>query len=188
MSPLWRETSFSFVQRQEYPGHPSPAGQARGNNQEQTVSTNLYFTQDVKNNCVLLQTARAIVRNPNGESSCNVKIMLDSCSQKSYINRRLGSKLGLSPIATETVLIKTFGNSEASLKKCVVQFVLECQDNVTVFIKLICGPIANQIIEVAQQCYQHLQGLRLADYSQGDEELEVDILLEQIITCQSFKT
>ena len=31
--------------------------QARGTNQEQTVSTNLYFTQDVKNNSVLLQTA-----------------------------------------------------------------------------------------------------------------------------------
>ncbi|KAL9976468.1 hypothetical protein ACROYT_G013775 [Oculina patagonica] len=168
---------------QEYPGQPSPAGQARGNNQEQTVSTNLYFTQDVKNNCVLLQTARAIVRNPNGESSCNVRILLDSCSQKSYINTRLRSKLGLSPIATETVLIKTFGNSEASLKKCdVVQFALECQDNLTVFVNayevdLICGPIANQTIEVAQQCYPHLQGLPLADYSQGDEELEVDILI-----------
>ena len=174
---------LALCNAQEYPGHRSPAALARGNNQEQTVSTNLYFTQDVKNNCVLLQTARAIIRNPNGESSCNVRIMLDSGSQKSYINRRLGSKLGLSPIATETVLIKTFGNSEASLKKCdVVQFALECQDNLTVFINayevdLICGPIANQTIEVAQQCYPHLQGLPLADYSQGDEELEVDILI-----------
>ncbi|KAL9975369.1 hypothetical protein ACROYT_G012524 [Oculina patagonica] len=82
---------------QEYPGQPSPAGQARGNNQEQT-------------------------------------------------------------------------------------FALECQDNLTVFVNayevdLICGPIANQTIEVAQQCYPHLQGLPLADYSQGDEELEVDILI-----------
>ena len=34
-----------------------------------------------------------------------------------------------------------------------------------------------QTIEVAQQCYPHLQGLPLADYSQGDEELEVDILI-----------
>ena len=185
---------LALCNAQEYPGHPSPAGRARGNNQEQTVSTNLYFTQNVKNNCVLLQTARAIVRNPNGESSCNVRIMLDSGSQKSYINRRLGSKLGLSPIATETVLIKTFGNSEASLKKCdVVHFALECQDNLTVFINayevdLICGPIANQTIEVAQQCYPHLQGLPLPDYSQGDEELGVDILIGADITGQLFKT
>ncbi len=54
---------------------------------------------------VLLQTAKAIVRNPNGESSCYTRILLDSCSQKSYINMRLKSKLGLLPIATETVLI-----------------------------------------------------------------------------------
>ena len=63
--------------------YPSQFRQARGNAQEQTVSTNLYFTQDIKNNCVLLQTARARVGNSNGESSCNVRILLDSCSQKS---------------------------------------------------------------------------------------------------------
>ena len=41
--------------------------QPHGATQEQTVSTNLYFTQDVKNNCVLLQTARAKVGNPGGD-------------------------------------------------------------------------------------------------------------------------
>ena len=69
--------------------------QARGTNQEQTVSTNLYFTQDVKNNSVLLQTARARVGNPNGENSCHVRVLFDSCSQRSYISTRLRSKLGL---------------------------------------------------------------------------------------------
>ena len=44
-------------------------------------------------------------------------------------------------------------------------------------VDLICGPIAHQTIEVAQQCYTHLQGLPLADYSRGDEELEVDIMI-----------
>jgi len=39
-------------------------------------------------------------------------------------------------------------------------------------VDLICGPIAHQTIEVAQQYYPHLQGLPLADYSRGDEELE----------------
>ena len=55
-------------------------------------------------------------------------------------------------------------------------------------VDLICGPIANQTIEVAQQCYPHLQGLPLADYSQGGEELEVDILIGAVITGQLFKT
>ena len=147
------------------------------------MSANLYFTQDVKNNCVLLQTATASVRNPNGDSSCDVRILLDSCSQKSYISTRLRNKLCLSPTGTETVLIKTFGNNEASLKKCdIVQVALECQDNLVVFINayevdLICGPTANQTIEVAQQYYPHLRCMPLTDYSRGDEELEVDIMI-----------
>ena len=85
--------------------YPSQFRQTRGATQEQTVSTNLYFTQDVKNNCVLLQTARVRVGNPNGESSCNVRVLLDSFSQKSYISMRLRDKLGLPSIGTETVLI-----------------------------------------------------------------------------------
>ena len=157
--------------------------QARRTNQEQTVSTNLYFTQDVKNNSVLLQTARARVGNPNGGNSCHVRVLFDSCSQRSYISTRLRSKLGLPSFGSETVLIKTFGNNEASLKKCdIVQFALECQDQLKVFVnayevELICGPIANQTIEIAQQSYPHLQGLPLADYSRGDEDLEVDIMI-----------
>ena len=98
--------------------------QARRTNQEQTVSTNLYLTQDVKNNSVLLQTARARIGNPNGEHSCHVRVLFDSCSQRSYISTRLRSKLGLPSFGNETVLIKTFGNNEGSLKKSdIVQFV-----------------------------------------------------------------
>ena len=144
--------------------------QTRGATQEKTVSTNLYFTQDVKNNCVLLQTARAKVGNPSGDVYCNVRILLDSCAQKSYISTRLKNELCLPSIETETVLIKTFRNNEPSLKKCnIVQFALECQDYLRVFInayevELIGGPIANQTVEIAQQCYPHLQGLPLAGY------------------------
>ena len=116
-----------------------------------------------------LQTARAKVGNPSGDVYCNVRILLDYCAQKSYISTRLRNELCLPSIRTETVLIKTFGNNEPSLKKCnIVQFALEYQDNLRVFInayevELICGPIANQTIEIARQCYPHLQGLPLAD-------------------------
>ncbi|XP_068670895.1 uncharacterized protein [Montipora foliosa] len=101
----------------------------------------------------------------------------------SYISSRLTSKLSLRPIGSDTVLIQTFGNNEPSLKQCsIVQFALECQDNLTVFInayevELICGPITNQTIEIAQQCYPHLQGLPLADHSRGDEDLEIDVMI-----------
>ena len=168
---------------QHYPDYPITTRRARDSNQEQTVSTNLYFTQDVNNKCILLQTARANVRSPHGGNSRNVRILFDSCSQKSYISSRLRSKLSLRPIGSDTVLIQTFGNNEPSLKQCnIVQFALECQDNLTVFInayevELICGPITNQTIEIAQQCYPHLQGLPLADHSRGDEDLEIDVMM-----------
>ncbi|XP_068717114.1 uncharacterized protein [Montipora capricornis] len=168
---------------QYYPEYPITTRRARDSNQEQTVSTNLYFTQDVNNKCILLQTARANVRSPHGGNSCNVRILFDSCSQKSYISSRLRSKLSLRPIGSDTVLIQTFGNNEPSLKQCsIVQFALECQDNLTVFInayevELICGPITNQTIEIAQQYYPHLQGLPLADHSRGDEDLEIDVMI-----------
>ena len=114
-----------------------------------------------------------------------MRVLFDSCSQRSYICTRLRSKLGLPSFGSETVLIKTFGNNEALLKKCdSVQFALECQDQLKVFViayegELICGPIANlnQTIEIAQQNYSHLQGLPLADYCCGDEDLEVDIMI-----------
>ena len=76
-----------------------------------------------------------------------------------------------------------FGNNEASLKKCdIVQIALKCQDQLTVFVNayevdLVCGPIANQTMEVAQQSYPHLHGLPLADCSYGEEELEVEIMI-----------
>jgi len=91
-----------------------------------------------------------------------VRILLDSCSQKSYERTLLRNKLCLSLVGTERVLIKTFGNIKASLQKCdIVQFALESQDNVTLFIStyksdLICGPTANQTIEAAQQYYPQL--------------------------------
>ena len=44
-------------------------------------------------------------------------------------------------------------------------------------VELICGPIAGQTIEIAQQSYPHLQGLPFADCSYGEEELEVDIMI-----------
>ena len=100
-----------------------------------------------------------------------MRILFDPCSQKSYISARLWSKLSLPPVGSDTVLIQTFGNNESSLKQCrILQFALECQDNSTVFIntyevELICGPITNQTIEIAQQCYPHLQGLPLPDQS-----------------------
>ena len=128
-----------------------------------TVSTtgnvNLYFTQGSKNNCVLLQTAKAKVSTPNNVSnSCTVRLLFDSCSQKSYISTRLTNQFCVPTINTDNVLIKPFGKEDATLKRCdVVQFVVKCTDSLNVFINayevdVICGPIANQTIRICRTC------------------------------------
>ena len=63
-----------------------------------------------------------------------------------------------------------------------MQFVVECTDNLNVFINayevdVICGPIVNQTIDFAQQHYPHLQNLPLADSASGDGRLEVDFMI-----------
>ena len=83
---------------------------------------------------------------------------------------------------TDNVVIKPFGKEVATLKRCdVVQFVVQCRDNLNIFINayevdVICGPIANQTIDFAQQHYPHLQNLPLADSASGDKGLEVDVM------------
>jgi len=89
-----------------------------------------------------LQTARAWVGN-----SCKLRILLDSCSQNSYISTQLRNKLGVASTGSETVLIKTFGNNKVSLKNFyIIQIGLQCQNQLKVFVnayevELICGPI-----------------------------------------------
>ena len=85
------------------------------------VSTNsLHVSNDLNRNSVLLQTARATVQNDIYEpgNSCNVRLILDNGSQKSYISARVQKQLKLQPIKTDKVLIKGFGDTTGTLKHC----------------------------------------------------------------------
>lgn len=167
-------------------GNPPRKPKEETSQNNQTVSTSLYFTRNPNNKRVLLQTARAKVQAPHNESSsCQTRILFDSCSQKSYVTSNLRRKLNLKSIGSETVMIKTFGKEQASVKKCdVVQLAVECADNLKVYINayeidLICSPLSNQSIEFAQQNYPYLQDLHLADISPSgsEESLDVDVMI-----------
>ena len=173
------------IQKQRPPAFPKQEETPKGN---RTVSTNLYFTRNMSNEHILLQTARAKVHSPRSDSSSQqVRILFDSCSQKSYITTRLRKKLNLQAVGSETVMIKTFGNEQPSVKKCdVLQLAVECADNLKVYINayeidFICSPLSNQSIDVALHDYPHLQGLVLADANltpeRDGENLEVDLMI-----------
>ena len=81
----------------------SSQGTSHGTNQ----TTNMFI--DSKNS-ILLQTARANVKKPGSDQpGANLRIIFDSCSQRSYITKELQRTLHLPVAGQDTLLIKTFG-------------------------------------------------------------------------------
>ena len=81
------------------------------------------------------------------------------------------------------MLIKTFGSDKENKQECsVVSLGLLLKDGrhlemSFLTVPLICEPLTTQPITCAKEGYQHLSELDLADFSYGDEDLEVDILI-----------
>ena len=76
---------------------------------------------------MLLQTATAeVVRPDNDTYSPNVRLVFDSRSQRSYITKDLKEKLKFPVIGRESLLIETFGLSDARLRTCeIVQVIFQ---------------------------------------------------------------
>ena len=159
-----------------------PAVQAEA--QTRPVSTNLYISHGESSQTTLLQTAKAQVHQiSNPSNSVNVRVILDSCSQKSYVTTRLRDRLNLPAVNSNKVLIKEFGNKRGTLQTCdTVQVAIRCADNLTVYINafvvpLICSPLSNQAINFAKDVYPHLRNLPLADCGDGIADLEIDVMI-----------
>lgn len=99
---------------------------------------------------MLLQTARANVSKPgNGEWLVNARMVFDSGSQRSYISENLQKTLDLPIAGQDTVLIRTFGESTAKLRRCdIVQMAVETDNSMQVYVSayvvpVTCAPISN---------------------------------------------
>ena len=133
---------------------------------------------------VVVVVARANISKPgNGECFVDARMVFDSGSQRSYVSKNLQKTLNLPITGQETLLIKTFGESNAKLRRCdIVQMAVQTVDGMQIYVStyvvpVICAPISNQIIEFTQANYPHLQNLRFADNSHGSEQLGIDILI-----------
>ena len=130
-----------------------------------SISTSMYVDQS--RGSVLLQTATAEVVRPDNDSySPSVRLVFDSCNQRSYVtNKDLKDKLKLPVIGRESFLIKTFGESDARLRTCeIVQVGIKIMCDEIVYIQayvvpVICGPLIQQPTELAQSSCEHLHGL-----------------------------
>ena len=146
-----------------------------------SISTSMYVDQS--RGSVLLQTATAEVVRPDNDSySPSVRLVFDSCSQRSYVTKDLKDKLKLPVIGRESLLIKTFGESDARLRTCeIVQVGIKTMCDEIVYIQayvvpVICGTLTQQPTELAQSSCEHLHGLSLADRC-GRGDLPISILI-----------
>ena len=158
--------------------HPSPQ------DNQTPPSANVHVCVN-SNTSVLLQTASAMVGNPNSsqQQKSKSRIVFDSCSQKSYISNRLRNALGLQPVRKQSLLVKTFGNDSPKLMSCdLVQVSVTASDGLELYVSafsvpIICSPISNQAVELATKNYPHLSGLDLADDSSSSNDVDIDILI-----------
>ena len=85
-------------------------------------------------------------------------------------------------VGRDSLLIKTFGESDARLRTCeIVQVGIKTLCDTTVYIQayvvpVICGPLTQQSTELTQSSYEHLRDLPLADRA-GGGVLAVSILV-----------
>ena len=139
---------------------------------EQTNGTNLFVSSKIP---VLLQTAQAnITQSDATVNSVKVRVILDSGSQRSYITNRVRNQLDLPTERTDRMVIKTFDSEEERIQRCdSVKFVLKSQHdqserNLSAYVvPKICESLQHQFISHAQQSYDHLRNLNLANCSTG---------------------
>ena len=148
------------------------------------------FTATANNLCagkvqsVLLQTARAhIYGASNPRRSIEVRLLLDSGSQRSYLSKRASDSLELQPTGEQQLAIATFGSSRECLQTYpVVEVCMKLKGFSPLCLSLyvtpmICEPLVSQPIASCLTDSQHLASLDLADYSSGEASLEVDMLI-----------
>ena len=130
--------------------------------------------------CVVLQTAKAIVKTQSESQSVQARILFDSGSQRSYVTERLRERLRAPTVKSETLNLNTFGDKSFVRRKCdLVELNVskDVRDGVNIkalTIPVICSSIS---LKVEIQRYDHLQCLELADDVHSENNDSRDILI-----------
>ncbi|XP_065902449.1 uncharacterized protein [Dysidea avara] len=145
------------------------------------TSTSLYVDAS---KTVLLQTALSQAYNPRNPSmTYNLRLILDSGSQRSYLTERAKNSLGLDRVKKQKLSIATFGASQSSTTcSDVVRVGISTKDGEgeildVLVVPHICQPLSAQPIDLCSKIYTHLAPLNLADTHHNDTPLEIDMLV-----------
>ena len=112
-----------------------------------------------------------------------MRVLVDSGSQKSYINERARGQLALQPSGEQPLCIANFGSAREEPKVCPVVKIRMAGKGYPPMqlslyvVPMICEPLVSQLISACARENQHLASLELADYSESEHSLEVDVLV-----------
>ena len=133
---------------------------------------------------ILLQTARCVLQNPKKpQKLAEIRLLLDSGSQKSYLSERAMQLLGLEPSKEQLLSIATFGSCKEKTRSCpVVEVSMSLKGYPPTFLSLyvvptICEPLVSHTFSACKEQSQVVSGLDLADHYEGEGNLQVDMLV-----------
>lgn len=181
-----QNSSSAQSQAQDKPTGNPPSGTSTQNKptsnpgSHSTPSAQMYVNTGTP---ILLQTAQAQVSGENSTVSMNVRIILDGGSQRSYVSDKVKSALNLPVEKMESMVIQAFGSASENPIDCpLVKLNIETQDgekvNLAAYsVPLICTPVVKQTVQDAQEKYEHLANLKMADPISGYDDAEIDLLI-----------
>ena len=133
---------------------------------------------------ILLQMAHGVVQNPqNPWKFIEFRLLMDSGSQKSYLTDRAKKLLEFEPAAEQLLSTATFGSEREKTNICPVVDVRICLKgyppmSLSLYVvPTICEPMVCQPISACAQQSKAFSGLDLADHSDGEDSLQVDMLI-----------
>ena len=135
--------------------------------------------------CVLLQTARALVSDLKSKKISMARIIFDNCSQRSFIASSLVKKLQLPVVTRKPLTVNAFGKKEEGPQmldvvhiKVSSRFDKSVAITAEVFVvPVICAPVTNQVINLVKENCLEFRNLVFADNSDESTTLEIDILI-----------
>ena len=105
--------------------------------------------------------------NDVNSKAANVRILLDTGSQLTYITSQLKSRLNLSPVKSQTLLLSTCGDERYTKQQCDVVNVRLQGSQGEIKISALCFPKICSAVSAKANIdnHEHLQGLELAEAS-----------------------
>ena len=160
-----------------------------------TINTvNSRTNESNENSEILLQCALARVGCPGEDKFSTACALFDGCSQRTYVTNELQSKLRLSTVRTERLILRTFASPEGRVQDLkVVQLCVEGKTGAKVYIEALCVPYICSNLKIptinwVKKEYDFLRDIELADPPSVNHKVQLLIGLDYYFNFITGKT